>query len=400
LFHGNLVVGAEGPGGSELKMPRQADPISICHLASGDRWAGAEAQMAFLLRSLARRKEFSLSAILLNEGRLADEIRRCGIEVVIIPENEKGFLEIFVEAARYLRNKGIRILHSHRYKENLLAALLARRCGVPSLVRSQQGLAEPFKGVKRYKQALLQRVDRWVAGHATDRVIAASDDIRNVLIRNVSPERVITVHNAVDIEQTHSNLSLSEAKKRFGIRQDCRVVGIAGRLEPIKRVDIFLLAAGQIAAQLPDTRFVVVGNGSQEVQLRELARSAGLRDRVLFLGHRSDIHDVIRAFDVLVLCSDHEGLPTILLEALYLGVAAVARSVGGVPEVIQDDVNGLLIESDEPSKLAEACVQILTDDVRRKRLTSAGVSWVAERFSSERTAADVAQVYRSLCEAR
>src|SRR5262249_47825175 len=103
----------------------QADPISICHVASGDRWAGAEAQMAFLLRGLARKKELCLCAILLNKGQLADEIRRSGIEVEVIPENENGFFDILAKSTRYLRDKGIRILHSHRYKENVLSALLA-----------------------------------------------------------------------------------------------------------------------------------------------------------------------------------------------------------------------------------------------------------------------------------
>jgi glycosyltransferase involved in cell wall biosynthesis len=399
LFCGNQVGGLRNQIDVEIEMD-PAERISICHIASGDRWAGAEAQMAFLLRSLARKKEFSLYAILLNRGQLADEISQCGIEVMIIPEGDNSFLHILAKSIRYLQNKGIHILHSHRYKENLLAALLAWPCRIPFVVRSQQGLQEPFRGAKHYKQSLLHSIDRLVAAYATDGVIAASNDLRNALIRYVKPNLVTTVHNAVDLAQTRSSLSLPTAQEKLGIPQDCKVVGFAGRLEPIKRVDIFLSAARQIGAQVSNTRFVIVGDGSQAIQLRELAKNSGLEDRVLFLGHRSDIHDVIRAFDVLVLCSDHEGLPTILVEALYLGVPVVARSVGGVPEVIQHDVNGLLVKSAKPSELAEACISILTDEGHRKRLAIAGIAVVEERFSSERTAAKVAQVYRSLCEAR
>ena len=352
--------------------------------------------MATLLKGLARKKELLLSAILLNEGRLAEEARCCGVDVKVIPESKKNFLEIFAVAAQYLQGKDIRILHSHRYKENLLAALLAWRCKVPFVVRSQQGLAEPYGGFKRHKQALLHLLDRIVARYATDRLICASDDLRNEFLRYVEPQKVVTIHNAVDREQACSSLSLLDAKKRLGLPQDCWVIGSAGRLEPIKRLDIFLSAASQIAARLPNTRFVVVGDGSQEAPLRELAKTKGLQERALFLGHRTDIYDVLRAFDILVSCSDHEGLPTVLLESLCLGVPVVARSVGGIPEVIQDGVTGVLVDTGDPSALAEACVGILTDGVRRQRLASAGISWVAGKFAAEQTAAKVAKLYCSL----
>lgn len=188
-----------------------------------------------LLKGLAQKGKFLLSAILLNEGQLAEEGRRYGVDVKVISESEKNFGEIFAEASWYLRGKDVRILHSHRYKENLLAALLAWHCKVPFVVRSQQGLAEPYEGLKRHKQALLHLADRIVARYATDRLICASDDLRNEFLRHVEPQNVVTIHNAVDREQACSSLSLPDAKKRLGLPEDCCVVGTAGRLEPIKR---------------------------------------------------------------------------------------------------------------------------------------------------------------------
>lgn len=377
--------------------PVKAKKILVCHVASADRWAGAEVQLVNLMRGLGRSEEFSLYAILLNEGQLAEEARRCGVEVKVIPETQKDFLEIFSEATSYLRTRNIHILHSHRYKENLLAALLAWRCKVPYVVRAQQGLPEPFRGWKRCKQGLIQFVDRMVARLATDYVISASNDIRNQLIRCVNPQKVITIHNAVDRGCVRSSLSSMEAKKRLGIPEDCWVVGTAARLEPIKRLDIFLSTACQIAEQQSQTRFVIVGEGSEEARLRERAKTTRLEDRVLFLGHRTDIYDVLRAFDLLVLVSDHEGLPNVLLEALCLGVPVLARRVGGIPELLQDGVNGILVDSSDPYSLGQACLEILRDDGRRQQLASNGASLINERFNSERTAAEFAKLYRSLC---
>jgi glycosyltransferase involved in cell wall biosynthesis len=370
--------------------------ISICHVASGDNWAGAEAQVASLLRALVRRGQFRLLAIVLNEGRLAEEARRAGVEVKVLPESQMGFLRVVSEATQLLRGKGIQIVHSHRYKENILAALLARRCDIPFVVRTQHGRPEPFRGLKRWKQGLLRWADQLVARYGTDRLISVSSEMSNQLSRNLGARKVVTIHNGIDLEQVRSSFNAAEAKGRLGVSRDWWLLGTAGRLEPVKRLDIFLGAAKLVAARLPNARFAIAGHGSEESKLRELARSAGLTDRVLFLGYRDDIYDVLRAFDVLILCSDHEGLPMVLLEALYLGVPVIARPVGGITEVLQDGLNGVLVDPCEPTDLAEACLRIITDEVRRDSLARAGVNFVAENFTIEHTAEKVTNLYSSL----
>jgi glycosyltransferase involved in cell wall biosynthesis len=370
--------------------------ITVCHVASGDRWAGAEVQIATLMKAQARRGEFGLLALLLNEGRLAEEIRSCGIPLKVIPESTNGFWGILKEAERFLNGKGVQILHSHRYKENLLAALLARRCNVSVLVRTQHGLPEAFHGLRSIKHQFLQRLDALVARRATDRIISVSPDMTRRLSAWLKPEKIVTIPNGINFEEVHSTLTVEEAKERLGIPRDCHVLGTAGRLEPVKRLDIFLAAAQQIALRLSQTRFLIAGDGSHEVKLRAQAQAQEIRDKVLFLGHRNDIYDVLRAFDLLVLSSDHEGLPMVLLEALGLGVPVVARSVGGVPEVVQDGVNGLLVDSAEPGALAEACERVLGDNALRRRLGEAARPSIIERFSVANSAARVAELYRSL----
>jgi len=383
--------------------------IAVCHIAAGDRWAGAEVQFATLLKFLARHSEFVLYAVFLNPGRLAEQVASYGIEVRVIPESRLGFCAILAEAARFLKGTGIHILHSHRYKENLLAALLARRCNIRYVVRTQHGLSEPVTGFKALKQACIRSLDRFVARTRTDRVISVSPEMTRQLAAWLNPERIVTIPNGIDFEEVHSSFTTAEAKERLGIPPDCPVVGTAGRLERVKRLDIFLAAAQEIAARLPQTRFVIAGDGSQEDKLRAQAEAAGIRQVVLFLGHRNDIYDVLRAFDLLVLCSDHEGLPMVLLEALGLGpapdgtglgVPVVARNVGGVPEVVEDGANGLLVDSARPGALAGACVRMLTDDALRRRLAEAARPSIMERFAATKTAARVAELYQSLAGTR
>ncbi len=385
----------EIPAGCENRGQRQR--ISVCHLASGDLWAGAEAQLAALLHALARHQGLRVSVILLNEGRLAEGARQSGAEVKVIAESAHTFFEILGEATRYLRPRGIQILHSHRYKENLLAALLARRCHVPFVVRTEHGGPEPFKGLQHLKQRVLRQVDRLVGRYATDRVISVSTELQKHLAKYVDPQKIAIIPNGLDTKNVRSDLSALEAKRRLNIPDSCPVLGYAGRLAPIKRLDIFLAAAKEVARRIPDSRFVIVGDGSERPRLEQMARALGLQDRVMFLGHRDDIYDVLRALDVFVLCSDHEGLPMVLLEALHMGIPVVARCAGGIPEAVQDAVNCLLVDSADPNVLANACVLLLEDSNLRRRLAQGGQSRVAERFSAERAAADVADLYISMC---
>jgi len=375
-----------------------ATRLKVCHIASGDRWAGAEAQIAMLLGRLSRQPALDLCAIFLNPGRLAEAVRSFGVETRIIPEIQRGLLAIAREATEFLRVRNVQILHSHRYKENLLAGLLARRCRIPFVVETLHGLPEPQTGLKSFRQRLIHQLDRWVARLAADRVISVSPEMTQNLRGQLPPHKLVTIINGIDLGSVRSKLSAAEAKARLGIPSHHRVLGVAGRLEPIKRLDIFLHAAARLSAANAPYSFVIAGEGRERVRLKQLAGKLGIGGQVLFLGQRDDIYDVLRAFDILVICSDHEGLPMVLLEALALGLVVVARDVGGVPEVIRDGENGILVSSDDPTVLASACLEVLADSSRSRRLAESGPKSVAEKFTIDRTATQVAELYRSLVE--
>ena len=370
--------------------------LNVCHIASGDRWAGAEVQIATLLKCLANDKDISLSAIVLNPGRLAEEIQRLGVQLMVIPERRTNIFSIFRQASGFLRGKRVHILHSHRYKENLLAIFLARRLDIPVLIRTQHGLIEPHKGFRDVKQKLLHSVDRLTARWAADRVIGVSMELADRLRRDLGAQKVTPIPNGIDIDQVRSDLSVAEARQRLGIEPGSYVLGTASRLEPVKRLDIFLQAAHQISDHYPQARFVIAGEGKEEDRLRELARKLGIGERVLFLGHRDDIFDVLRAFDILAIPSDHEGLPMVVLEALAMGLVVVAREVGGMSEVLTDGVTGILVQSNSAAPLAAACMKALADEGWRQRMGMAARNLVAQEFSAERTGGQVAQLYRSL----
>ncbi len=373
-----------------------AATLGVCHIASGDRWAGAEVQLAALLKGLRQVPDIKLFAIFLNEGRLASEARTLGIDVCVFDESKEGFFRILSAARRYLAGKNVQILHSHRYKENLLAAFLARQSHVPVHVSSYHGAPEPFHGWRVLKQKLIQLLDRGVALSATDSIISVSDELRSQLVHKISEEKIVTIHNGIDADVVCSRFTPAEAKQHLGIAADNPVIGTAGRLDRIKRLDILLNAAKKIVTELPHTKFVIAGDGTEAAHLRQMAANLGLGERILFLGHRDDIYDVIRAMDIFVFCSDHEGLPMALLETLYLGVPVVARPVGGITEVIEDGVSGVYVRSASSEALASACTALLRDQKRRVMLRRAGIEVVVTKFTARSAAEQTAALYRSL----
>ena len=369
--------------------------ISVCHIASGDRWAGAEAQIASLLRALAERGDVVLSAVVLNEGRLAESIRELKVPVRVVPESQLGLLAIAARARDFLASARPAILHSHRYKENLLAAYLGWRCQIKHVVRTQHGLPEPFAGFRHVKHAAIQGLDGLVARFFTDRVVCVTRDVHDRVASRLELSRLAVVRNGIVTTRVRSQFSAAEAKRRLGLPPGAAVIGMAGRLEPIKRGDLFLRAAEIVSRRCIDARFVVAGDGAELEPLRRLSSSLGIAERCLFTGHRDDVYDVMRAMDVFVLCSDHEGLPMALLEIMCLGVPVVARKVGGIPEIIEDGVHGRLIDSADPAKLAEAILAALSNDVASEMARAARVR-VDRLFSAAANAEEIVALYRSV----
>lgn len=371
--------------------------ISVCHVSEGGAWAGAEVQVATLLRGLSKCPEIALHAIVLNEGRLAHELSSFGVDVQVVSEQQKSFPRIVSECAAFVKSRNIKILHSHNYKENLIALSLSHVCNVSHMVRTEHGHPEPYSVARNPKHWCVLTADRLAAKYTAAQIVSVSSDLGEYWKKHANPRNVTVLRNAVDLERVRSTFSPGEAKQRLGIPGESFVVGIAARLECIKRHDLFLATAKYLSERIPESNFVIAGGGRQKESLQRLIVKSGLQERVLLLGERNDAYDVLRAMDILLICSDHEGIPMVMLEAMALGIAVVARKVGGMPEVIRDGVNGILVASDSPADLGRACLSIFEDPRLRANLRQMACDEIHQRYSAEKHARAVAELYQSIC---
>ncbi len=352
--------------------------------------------MFTMVNALKDHHQLAISAIVLNNGKLALKLKEIEIPTAVIEEGNNNFIRIIGKVRKALGKGQIDIVHTHRYKENIIGALVKRSCDIKALVTTVHGTQEHFRGLKSAKAAVYSMLNnRYVKAHF-DRVIAVSDEIGNDLAKKFGREKVVTVHNAINVSKIKPSKQPQDIKKEFGMEPSTPAIGVVGRMVPIKGLEVFLGAARLILEKRKDVRFLMVGDGPEKASLEGKAIGLGIGNNVIFTGFRGDVIDIINCLDILVLSSYHEGIPMVLLEGIALCKPIVATAVGGIPEVIENEVSGLLVESGSAAALADACLRILDSDEAKSRLVRAGFERLQAEYSTANQRNVIFDIYHGL----
>lgn len=212
--------------------------------------------------------------------------------------------------------------------------------------------------------------------------------------------KVRVIPNGIDLADYHCTSSYAfhwQWRSLNELPTDAMLFGAVGRLVPVKRYDIFVNAAAALIAQGSEAHFVIAGDGPLRNSLHRHICALGIESQVHLVGYQADVKSFLREIDVMVLSSDSEGLPNVLIEACAMGVPCIATAVGGVPEVLSDNA-GILIEPGSVDALAQAMQQMLSPETRKMYARRART--VAERFSIEETARQYASLYEELLACR
>lgn len=289
------------------------------------------------------------------------------------------------------------IVHTHTAKAGTLGRLAAVLCRVPAIVHTYHG--HVHHGYFRPGETrVFVAIERWLA-RRTHRLLAVSQRVRQELLDLGigRPERFDVLPLGLDLERFLDAAAWrGQLRAELGLGDDAFLVGIVARLAPIKAHEIFLRAAARIGVRVPGAHFVVVGDGERRRPLEALAGSLALGERVRFLGWRRDLDRVYADLDVVVLTSRNEGSPVSLIEALAASRPVVATRVGGVPDLVDDGVTGLLAAVDDVDAVADAVVGLAASPERARAMGSAGRQRVYPAFGAERLVADVDALYRTL----
>jgi L-malate glycosyltransferase len=380
-------------------------PIRVCHIMTADLWAGAEVQVATAAGYLVERPDVKLTAVLFNEGWLARELRRLRVEVAVVDERRHTAFEILTFLVRFLRERAVDVVHTHRSRDTILGTVAAKLAGIPCAVRTVHGMSELPRGWDRAKVAACSALDKAVLRCFADRIVAVSVNLAERLERSwVWPSAVTAIHSGIDLRAIRARRSLQEVRRTLGIGLNELVIGTAGRLVPVKGHVYLIRAARLILEKEPRARFLFVGSGPLQNELSVETAVLGVSHACIFIDPRIDVWagvcDLVAAMDVFVLPSIDEGLPVALLEAMALGRPAVATAVGGVPEIVTHRTTGLLVEPRDPRGIAAACLALTVDPHWTRSLASSGREIVRTRFSQQQNAEALIDVYRQVVRGR
>ena len=330
-----------------------------------------------------------------------ERARNAGVTIVEIahlvrPVRPLKDLMALASLWRLMRRGRFHIVHTHTSKGGLLGRIAAALAGVPVVIHTPHG--HVFYG---YFGRVVSRVfiwlERWTA-QFTDCIVAltAADRDDHLLFGVGSPADFEVIHSGVEFPRAlDTEMCRRRVRRELDLEEGSLVVGTLGRLTAVKGQDDLLRAFATLLHAHQSARLLLVGEGEEEGNLRRLAADLGVAEKVEFCGWKSDVFAALSAMDLFALPSLNEGMGKALVEAMYVGLPVVATRVGGVPELVEEGVHGLLVPAGDPVRLAAALEDLASDPEKRHRFGSAGARRAAS-YSTAHMLQKISSMYERL----
>jgi L-malate glycosyltransferase len=357
------------------------------HIDTARTWRGGQNQVLLTvngLRAIGQRA----ALVAHPDGELRRRASE-GLELIPLAPRTEMDLSAAWRFARVLKRLQPDVIHAHD-PHGVAMASLALSLGGSS---AKEGAGPPLVAARRVDFHLRgNSFSRW-KHRQVDCYIAASEAIRQMLIADGVPaDRTVTVHEGIDVDHVVSAPPVN-VHEAFWLPHHAPIVGNVAALVPHKGQRYLIEAAHLVVKQIPDARFLILGEGELRPHLEHLVHEHALEKHVLLPGFRTDVLGCIKGFDVFVMSSVTEGLGTSLLDAMACERPIVATRAGGIPEIVQDEETGLLVPPRDHAALAEAIIRALRDEPLRRRLGAEGFARVRARFTVERMVEQTAAVY-------
>jgi glycosyltransferase involved in cell wall biosynthesis len=343
-------------------------------------------------QSLQRGDEENAQGLIESPNEFVTAARELGLEVDIIPERFRFDLRVIPGLRASIERRAPDLVLTHHVKSHFLMKL-SRLWQKYPWVAFHHGYTKTH-----FREHLYNRMDRLSLPTARRVITVCQAFARELQSAGVPPERISVQHNSISLEQAASQDEVRALKVGLGIAEDEPLVLAIGRLSS-EKAHIDLLAAFRHLLTLNPVvkaKLIIVGDGPERQRLEAAAAAYGISERVRFAGQISNVKPYYAAADVLVLPSHSEGSPYVLLEAMAAGLAIVATSVGGVPEMVEDEESALLVAPRDAEAMAAAISRVLTDAELARRLTMNASALIRTRYSPETYVRSLIEIYQGL----
>ncbi len=326
-----------------------------------------------------------------NPHEIASKFSDKGIDLLELKHHSRNYKDLIQQVLDTACQNDINIIQTHGYKQSFVGIYLKIRYKYKWICFLHGTTTEDLKARLYYKlENLLQRF--------ADRTVIVTRDQREKIFGGLDPHRVRILHNSVDPElPVFIQHGGRKTRRALGISDEFLFV-VVGRLSPEKGVDLFIEAFALLLQQKPSARAVIVGDGAEKENLLTLCDKLGLNKYIKFAGYSQRVGDFMEAADAVVLPSRSEGSPNVILEAMAVGRPVVATDVGGVSEIIQPDISGILVEKESPAAICEGMTRIISDSALRTTIIANSSRRVRENFSPKKRSDILYSLYMELVE--
>jgi glycosyltransferase involved in cell wall biosynthesis len=362
--------------------------LKILQISSASSFGGGERYVADLTNALVERGH-ELYVAVRPRSPLPRHLQLPTDRIITLPLRNALDVQSAHELDRFVRRKGIEIVHAHMARDYSLASYAARR-------KETKFIAT------RHVLFQLSRLHRHTLARAT-RVIAVSNAVAKELRSSgiVSEKQIAVIPNGINVNRfsrARAGFDRAQFLRGMGLPADCLLVGSIGELRQLKRHNDFIRAAAIIAPRFPETQFVLAGldtsaSGEIRKDLERLVREHGLTDRFYFLGWLDQAEKLLCAMDVFVSASETESFGLAIVEAMAAGTAVVATATEGAQEVIEDQKTGLLVPIGNVERMAESVINLLSDPEKRRALATQSAQSAATKFSLDRMVGEIEDIY-------
>jgi glycosyltransferase involved in cell wall biosynthesis len=366
-------------------------PISVMYFIDSMNFGGAEILLLNLASGLKKRG-YQVSVRYSTPGPLVKEFEEIDIPVVRLPRFARVDPFLLMRMWREIRQEKPDIVHTHLFKSDFHGRIAARLAGVPVVVSTLHNCDNWARN------PVLSKIYGLTARFA-DKIIAVSQEVKDfaVDVGLSRAEYLETIPNAVPFEQFRKdNILRQKIRSEMNISENSPVLGIVARLSEQKDHSNFIHAANLIYREVPEARFLIVGEGPLRKPLEDLVNSLDLEHVIIFSGARRDIRAIYSALDILVFSSRWEGLPVALLEGMAAELPIVATAVGGIPETLKDQTMGYLVPPADAMALANACLRLVKNPEKRQKMGAVAYEHVKSNYCVDAMVNATFELYQTL----
>jgi len=373
---------------------------NLLYVFDNMEFGGGERVFAQIINRLSDKK-YKIIVACLPTGTFIEKIKGSEAQIKSFDMRNRFNLRVILQLSSLIKKERVAIVHSQGARADFFARIAAKLASAPNVVSTVPMPVEGFD-VHPIRKLIYMAFNRF-SECFVDRFIVVSDALEKMMIEKhrIAPQRIVKIYNGIETDEyCISDEEIVHRRSSFrtkaNIEEDVPVIGIIGRLVWQKGFEYFIEAIPEVLKEFKEAKFLLVGEGKLEDELKVKSKKLKLEDKIIFTGFLSDIKDALASIDILVIPSLQEGLPVVLLEAMAMKKPIVAANIEGIMEILENSVSGLLVPPRDIKALAEAVIDLLKHQDKANQMGIAARRVVEERFGVDTMVQKVKKAYEEL----